>query len=86
VPFYGRKLDDPVASLGYASIVEQHRPKPNVDEAGGYYFNGPETLRAKTRFALDQQLGGIMIWEISTDAKGANSLLHAIADEAARPR
>jgi chitinase len=86
VPFYGRKMDDLEASLGYASIVEQHRPEPKADEAGGYYYNGPDTLRAKTRYALEQQLAGIMIWEITTDTKGETSLLHAIADEAAKPR
>ena len=86
VPFYGRKLDDLEASLGYASIVEQHHPEPKSDEAGGFYFNGPDTIRAKTRYAIEQQLGGIMIWEISADTKGESSLLHAIADEAVKPR
>jgi GH18 family chitinase len=86
VSFYGRKMDDPEASLGYAAIVEQHRPEPKADEAGGYYFNGPDTIRAKTRYALEQQLAGIMIWEISTDTQGESSLLHAIADELTKQR
>jgi len=85
VPFYGRRMDDNNVSAGYATLAAAHPLTPDTDEAGGFYFNGPETLRAKTRFARQQGLGGMMIWELSTDLTGEGSLLRAIAHEAASP-
>jgi hypothetical protein len=34
------------------------------DEWGEYFFNGIATIRHKTKFALEQGLGGLMIWEV----------------------
>jgi chitodextrinase len=43
-------------------------------------YNGIPTIRNKTKLAL-QQGSGVMIWELSQDAPGANSLLAAISSE-----
>ena len=45
------------------------------------HFNGPSTIRAEIRYAGEQSLGGIMIWEIGQDAVGDASLRKVIADE-----
>ena len=47
------------------------------------YFNGPETIAKKTRYAIEAGLGGVMIWELGQDAEGEASLLQAITKTAA---
>ena len=42
-------------------------------------YNGLPTIRSKTRLGL-QEGSGVMIWELSQDATGNNSLLTAIRD------
>jgi len=78
VPFYGRSIDNPAEAFTYAEIVSRYNPAPEVDEAGGIYFNGIATIQQKTRYALAQQLGGVMIWELGQDTADDTSLLEAI--------
>ena len=47
-------------------------------------YNGPATIRRKTELAL-QLAGGIMIWELSQDARGSDSLLRVIGETVAAP-
>lgn len=53
---------------------------PSVDLVGDYYFNGADLIQRKTRHALDNKLGGVMIWEIGQDTHSSqpSSLLAAI--------
>ena len=81
VPFYGRKMDDRDVAMAYDSILKQFAPSPNEDEAGGFYFNNIETIRGKTRYALQEGLAGIMIWELSMDTNNETSLLKTIDAE-----
>lgn len=74
VPFYGRSLQNHNDARSFADILRAHAPKPEEDEAGGYYFNGPKTLDAKVAFAKEKGLAGIMVWEVSHDATGKDSL------------
>lgn len=78
VPFYGRSLSQWNNAFTYADIVTQHHPAPDVDEIGGIYFNGIATIQQKTRYALEQHLGGVMIWELGQDTADDTSLLKAI--------
>lgn len=78
LPFYGRAVAHPDTALAYADILSQFHPAPAVDEAGGMYFNGPATIKQKTRDALARHLSGVMVWEIGQDAPGDASLLKAI--------
>lgn len=72
VPFYG----DPDEDYGYAQLLSMGA-SPNADSWNGYGYNGIPTIQQKTSLAL-KSAGGIMIWELSEDATGANSLLSAI--------
>ena len=45
-----------------------------------YYYNGEETIRKKTKLALDHGFGGMMMWELGHDAEGSNSLTLAISE------
>ena len=78
LPFYGRRSTDSQVESSYAEILARHHPQASADEAGGFAFNGPETIARKTRFAHDEGLGGVMIWELGQDASGADSLLKTI--------
>ena len=83
VPFYARPggasyrtllASDPAAASGDRILfkgVEQN-------------YNGPATIRRKTELAL-QIAGGIMIWELSKDARGGDSLLRVIGETVAAP-
>lgn len=84
VPYYGHGIQNWNNTVTYADIVAQYHPHPDVDEAGGLYFNGPKTIQIKTRYALDNGLGGIMIWEIGQDTLDSTSLSQAIHQEIIR--
>ncbi|MBC8112899.1 MAG: glycoside hydrolase family 18 protein [Candidatus Saccharimonas sp.] len=81
LPFYGRGITAGDRVKTYSEIVAPIPPAPETDEADGLFFNGPATIRRKTQFAIEQKLGGVMVWEIGQDAKGDASLLRVI-DEA----
>jgi len=75
VPFYGRhsKTGDWTT---YEDLVQRHDPlAPDVDSvlAGGkgvsIGFNGVRTIEAKTRYALDKGIAGVMIWEVGQDCR-----------------
>lgn len=86
VPLFGRKVSDWNQALGYAEILRQFSPKPEVDEVGGYFFNGPETLKNKISLAREMGFGGIYAWEIGQDTSVAeNSILRQMI-AAARPQ
>ncbi|MEO1994122.1 MAG: glycoside hydrolase family 18 protein [Planctomycetaceae bacterium] len=77
LPFYGRHIQKRTA-MTYAEIVETHHPRPEVDELQGVYFNGPSTIRTKTRMAITGKLAGVCVWEIGQDTHDASSLLLSI--------
>lgn len=54
----------------------------SLDLPGGatLYFNGSETIRRKTALAKNKA-SGIMIWQLSGDAKDEKSLLNFINKE-----
>lgn len=71
VPFYGRPTWESYAQL----LARGANPYADVFDNVGY--NGITTIKQKTNLAFDQG-SGVMIWELSQDATGANSLLSAI--------
>lgn len=78
VPFYGR----PAAS--YADILAANPDAYNTDVStiNGMetYYNGIPTITAKTQWACEN-VGGIMIWQISQDTTDLDkSLLNAIGN------
>jgi len=82
VPFYGygfgpafRKRDYP-----YSEIVATFPGAENADQAGNtIWYNGIPTLRAKAKYVVEQDLGGVMIWSLDYDVRGGKSLLAAIS-------
>ncbi|WP_249998149.1 glycosyl hydrolase family 18 protein [Actinoplanes sp. M2I2] len=77
VPFYSRP-----GYLTYAQLVAQDPANANRDcTPSGECYNGLPTIRRKTQWAM-ANAGGIMNWELSQDATGANSLVSAIYEVA----
>jgi chitinase len=71
LPFYGQPSQEAYAAL----LMRGADPKADLFDGVGY--NGVPTIERKVRLARDQA-GGVMIWELTQDAAGANSLLAAI--------
>jgi GH18 family chitinase len=78
VPFYGREVTAPYNEAAYSDIVAAYHPAPGVDLANGIFFNGIETIRRKTCLAMNEHVGGVMIWELAQDTKDLTSLLNSI--------
>lgn len=82
VPFYGYGFGPSysASSYSYKQIAASYPSAIYDDEAGNtIYFNGISTIQDKTSLAAAQG-GGIMIWELSQDATGNNSLLKTIKE------
>src|SRR6476620_4849226 len=86
VPFYGYgfgpTLTTPGISMNYGEIVSAFPGAESADEldmGGGkfLYYNGIPTIKMKTVLAK-AEASGIMIWQLSGDARGSKSLLQAI--------
>lgn len=83
VPFYGYTNTTGAGGISFASILSTYgAAAANQDTwtSGGntIYYNGIPTIRAKTQLVVNENYGGVMIWNLAQDAGGANSLLLAI--------
>ena len=76
LPLYGRNKEGVARS--YAQIIDAFAPPPSSDLAGGFHFNGIDTLTRKIRFAQEKGLAGVMFWELGQDAMGKNSVVNAL--------
>jgi GH18 family chitinase len=73
VPFYGKQPYTP-----YKSFVNQAVANPEKDCLDGFCYTGPVSMAQKVAIAQQEQMGGIMIWEMHQDAEGEHSLLDII--------
>lgn len=81
VPFYGYGFGSAFKNRDYPykDICAAYPGAEFVDQVGStIWYNGIPTIKAKTNYAFDQQIGGIMIWSLDNDGPGAKSLLTAI--------
>ena len=77
VPFYERPTWNAYSSLIAADPENAHRDETQY-LGSSVYYNGIETMKAKTAFALENA-GGIMVWQIVQDTDNEElSLLGAI--------
>ncbi|MBR2591251.1 MAG: hypothetical protein IKE65_10100 [Clostridia bacterium] len=81
VPFYGYRYTssgkmDWNSGASYRYILSLDKAASESDYAQGFAYNGPDTIRQKAKLSKDY--GGIMIWELSQDADGSDSLLKVI--------
>jgi len=88
VPFYGYGFGSYKSDYTYATILADFGADAAAKDligtacAGCSYitYNGANTILAKAKLGLEQG-SGIMIWELSQDAAGENSLLKVIDSE-----
>lgn len=80
IPFYGRQMISPQRAFTYAEIIDTYAPEADVNEVENIYFNGIQSVRDKTRYAYENEIGGIMIWEIAQDTQDETSLLKSIGE------
>ncbi len=91
VPFYGYGFNGYTENYDYRTLIDtfgdQAAEKDMLGQACAtcqyITYNGRPTLRTKAKLARNQG-AGVMIWELSGDAPGANSLLHVL-DETLNP-
>jgi GH18 family chitinase len=86
VPFYGYGFGaDANEGISYAEILSRFGAgAENRDESGNkIYYNGIPTIREKVRYVVDEEFGGIMIWQLAQDVATSNpkSLLRNIYEE-----
>ena len=78
LPFYGYGFYKSAGSYSYNKILTNFPDAWTKDQVGDtIYYNGKNTIWKKTKLALSET-SGVMIWELSQDAKGDNSLLKII--------
>ena len=88
LPFYGYGFGSYAGEHSFKDIITQFgQPAAHKDVVGtacatcSYVtYNGIANIRAKTALAL-QHGGGVMIWELTQDASGNNSLLKTISQQ-----
>jgi chitinase len=71
VPFYGRH-EKTGEWTSFEDLVQRHHPlDPSLDDIASesISFNGRNTIAAKTRSAMENGLGGVMIWEVGQDCR-----------------
>lgn len=81
VPFYGYGFGDAFKNHGYSykEIVKMDPEAHLKDQVGNtIWYNGINTIKAKSQYVVDSKLGGIMIWSLDQDVPGEKSLLSAI--------
>ena len=63
------------------SELSKYPDAETSDKVGNtIWHNAIPTIKQKTRYAMDQELGGIMIWSLDNDVAGSRSLFKAIID------
>lgn len=72
LPFYGKPGYNPYKNL----LTEGANPAE--DRHNDVFYNGTQTIKAKTKLALQRNCAGVMIWEIGQDIPGPLSLTMAI--------
>ena len=76
IPAYGRPLDASAQWVFYKDIPQDiSRENPDLD--GEIFFNSAATAVAKTQFACDSKLGGVMLYHLLCDRTGPDSLVAA---------
>lgn len=80
VPFYGYDFTDSnnVTAVTFAQMVSMDTNYANIDQVGQIYYNGIPTIIQKTQLSLNENLKGIMMWELGQDDFGEFSLLNVI--------
>jgi len=81
VPFYGYGFGAAFRQRDYSykTILAEYPGAEESDRIGDtIWYNGMATIEAKSRYVVEQGLGGIMIWSLDYDVNDERSLLSVI--------
>lgn len=87
LPFYGYEFKSATSTAGagavaYRELFDRY-PGQSVhmtDNVDLIWYNGIPTIQKKCRYAAEQNIGGVMIWELSQDTRDeSTSLLNAVS-------
>lgn len=85
IPSYAQAEDPNIKQVSYEAIIAQNpeNSKKDTVKMNGttYHYNGTLSVQKKTKLALDNGFGGMMMWEVGLDAKGDDSLTSVIANQ-----
>lgn len=88
LPFYARVKNSAAEGMQYSKLVKAYPDAAQVDAFEVYgatqVYNGIPTIKLKTKIAV-QQAGGVMFWNLDSDALGELSLAAAIYQAANLP-
>jgi len=82
VPFYGYDFISSTTAnaFTYGSMVQKDESYADLDQVETAYYNGIPTIESKVNLANDE-VGGIMIWELGQDSFDDYSLLKTIHEK-----
>jgi chitinase len=84
VPLYAQPEDPAIKQVSYEAIMKNNPSNVQKDTVRmnntTYHYNGHATMQRKTALAIEEQLGGMMLWEAGLDATGAQSATALIAN------
>jgi len=87
VPLYSAPENPKVSQLSYSAIVKNNPAnalKDSVSINGNtYYYNGETTIKRKTQLAMENDFGGMMMWEAGNDSQSPQSITGTIHQELA---
>jgi len=82
---YSRLLEECIDKNGFERHWDPIAKAPflyNSTDSIFITYDDPESVKLKTQYALDHQLGGIMFWELGGDTNESGGLLDAIYEQA----
>ncbi len=79
LPFYGYNFvnSTTASSVTYGQMVATNTSYADIDNVGTIYYNGRPNIESKVELANDQ-VGGVLIWELGQDSFDEYSLLTTI--------
>jgi chitinase len=87
LPFYAYGFGTDIREdMNYGELVATYPGAEKLDQMelpgkGTFYYNGMPTIKKKVAYAIQNKMGGVMIWQLAGDAKGELSLLNVIHNE-----
>lgn len=80
LPFYGYDFSNTrkTTSFMYKEIVKMNANNINKDSTGLIFYNGIPTIKQKVSIAIENNLAGVMLWELGQDTTKEHSLLSAV--------
>jgi chitinase len=83
IPSYGQPENPNIKQVSYGAIINNNPENAKRDfvsmNGTTYHYNGVKTVQNKTKLAMDNGLGGMMLWEVGLDAPDSYSLTSTIA-------